>query len=54
VQSQPKLVTGQPEDQQSRSPTPAERLRSLAALHDDGLITDDEFEAKKAALLDEL
>jgi voltage-gated potassium channel len=29
----------------------ADRLRQLAALHDDGLISDDEFNAKKADLL---
>jgi uncharacterized membrane protein YdbT with pleckstrin-like domain len=34
--------------------SPEEKLRSLAALRDDGIITPEEFEAKKAALLAEL
>lgn len=35
-------------------PTAEEKLRSLAKLRDDGILTPEEFEAKKAALLDEL
>jgi hypothetical protein len=34
--------------------TVAARLRDLAGLHADGIITDDEFEAKKAELLQQL
>ena len=33
---------------------PAEAIRSLAQLHQDGLITDDEFERKRQELLDEM
>jgi uncharacterized membrane protein YdbT with pleckstrin-like domain len=35
-------------------PTVDERLRSLAKLRDDGLLTPEEFEAKKAELIDQL
>ncbi len=35
-------------------PTPEEKLRSLAKLRDDGLLTPEEFEAKKAELIDQL
>ena len=35
-------------------PNAAERLRSLASLHADGLITDDEFQSKRHAIIDEL
>ena len=39
----------------SQPPAPvADRLRQLKALHTEGLLDDDEFRAKKAALLDEL
>ena len=33
---------------------PAEQLRRLAALRDEGVITPEEFEAKKAELLDRM
>jgi hypothetical protein len=33
---------------------PGERLRQLEKLHADGLLTDTEFEAKRAAIIDEL
>jgi len=33
------------------SPDVAEQIRKLAQLHDDGLVTDDEFETKRAELL---
>jgi uncharacterized membrane protein YdbT with pleckstrin-like domain len=36
------------------APTAEEKLRSLAKLRDDGLITPEEFEAKKAELLSEM
>jgi uncharacterized membrane protein YdbT with pleckstrin-like domain len=36
------------------APTPEEKLRSLAKLRDDGLLTPEEFEAKKAELIDQL
>lgn len=35
-------------------PTAEEKLRSLAKLRDDGILTPEEFEAKKAELLDQL
>ena len=35
-------------------PTAEEKLRSLAKLRDDGLLTPEEFEAKKAELIDQL
>lgn len=35
-------------------PTAEEKLRSLARLRDDGLLTSEEFEAKKAELIDQL
>jgi hypothetical protein len=35
-------------------PTPEEKLRSLAKLRDDGIITPEDYEAKKAELLDKL
>lgn len=35
-------------------PTPDEKLRSLAKLRDDGVISPEDFEAKKAELLDQL
>ena len=36
------------------APTAEEKLRSLAKLRDDGLLTPEEFEAKKADLLEDL
>jgi hypothetical protein len=33
---------------------PAEQLKKLAELHDSGLLTDEEFEAKRAVLVDKL
>jgi uncharacterized membrane protein YdbT with pleckstrin-like domain len=36
------------------APTAEEKLRSLAKLRDDGLLTPEEFEAKKAELIDQL
>jgi hypothetical protein len=33
---------------------PAEQLRKLADLHRDGLLTDEEFAAKRAAIIDKL
>jgi hypothetical protein len=34
--------------------TPAERLREVESLHEDGLLDGDEYEAKRAALLEQL
>ena len=39
---------------QAASPTLAERLRELAGLHADGILSDEEFAASKARLLSEL
>lgn len=39
---------------ESSEPSASERLRELKDLHDDGLITDEEFEDKRAGLVDEL
>jgi uncharacterized membrane protein YdbT with pleckstrin-like domain len=36
------------------APSPDEKLRSLAKLRDDGLITAEDYEAKKAELLDQM
>jgi hypothetical protein len=36
------------------APSPDEKLRSLAKLRDDGLITEQDYEAKKAELLDQM
>lgn len=36
------------------APDPTEQLQRLKELHDDGVVTDDEFEEKKQNLLDEL
>ena len=36
------------------APSPDEKLRSLASLRDDGLITAEDYEAKKAELLEEM
>jgi hypothetical protein len=36
------------------APGPDEKLRSLAKLRDDGLITAEDYEAKKADLLDQM
>jgi hypothetical protein len=36
------------------APTAEEKLRSLAKLRDDGLITEQDYEAKKAELLDQM
>ena len=35
-------------------PDPMEQLERLKSLHDDGVVTDDEFEEKKQALLDKI
>lgn len=42
-----------PSEQGSVEPTP-EQLRRLAELHDSGVLTDEEFEAKKAQLLERM
>jgi hypothetical protein len=36
------------------TPTPDDKLRSLAKLRDDGLITAEDYEAKKAELLEQM
>ncbi len=36
------------------APSPDDKLRSLAKLRDDGLITGQDYEAKKAELLDQM
>jgi hypothetical protein len=48
--------TTQPEDagQAGPSPDPLDQLNRLAQLKDDGVITSEEFEAKKRVLLDRL
>jgi hypothetical protein len=51
-----KIVTDAPAARADAAPehaeaSPAEAIRSLAALRDEGLITDAEFEAKKSELL---
>ena len=38
----------------SNAQTPSDTLETLARLHADGILTDEEFEAKKAKLLDEI
>ncbi|WP_299268300.1 PH domain-containing protein [Halorientalis sp.] len=45
----------QPQTVQAESePDPTEQLQNLKELHDDGVLTDEEFEEKKAVLLDKL
>ena len=36
------------------APDPAGQLKKLADLHDSGLLTDEEFAAKRAAIVDRL
>ncbi len=48
------VVTQVPPPPAPVAPTPEEKLRSLAKLRDDGLLTPEEFEAKKAELIDQL
>jgi hypothetical protein len=38
----------------ARNPDTTERIRHLGALRDEGLLTDDEFQAKKQDLLDQM
>jgi hypothetical protein len=40
--------------QRNQQQTAADRIRSLAALRDEGLVTAEEFDTKRAAILDEL
>ena len=50
------IIAGAPQEEpiQTASPDPAERLRKLADLHQSGLLTDEEFAAKRAAIVDKL
>jgi hypothetical protein len=50
------LPTAEPEaaPAPSSEPTVADQLRTLASLRDDGILTDEEFQAKKAELLAKL
>jgi Bacterial PH domain/Short C-terminal domain len=43
-----------PTDAARAEPTPMDQLRQLGELHDAGILTDEEFEAKKAALLERI
>jgi Short C-terminal domain len=50
-----KLVGDPPLRRSRRAPdTPAEKIREIARLRDEGLITEEEFQAKKAELLSRL
>jgi hypothetical protein len=54
-QPAPEVVTQVPPPAPvAAAPTAEEKLRSLAKLRDDGLLTPEEFEAKKAELIDQL
>lgn len=46
------LEPRQPITVQTEAPTLSDRLRELAALHRDGIISDEEFAAAKAAALE--
>ena len=55
VPAQPVTMPAAPPPAPAPAASPAEvKLRSLAKLRDDGLITPEEFEAKKAELLNDL
>jgi hypothetical protein len=47
------IVTMQPQQRESQ-PTAVDKIRALKALMDDGIISDKEFDAKKAELLAEM
>lgn len=47
--NQPQVIT-----QESSDPDPTEQLKNLKELHDEGVLTDKEFEEKKRSLLDKL
>lgn len=46
--------TAPPRSIPPRAPTPAERLKELKSLHVSGLLTDDEYEQKRKAIVDEM
>jgi hypothetical protein len=50
------IALGSPQEEpiQTTSPDPAEHLKKLADLHQSGLLTDEEFAAKRAAIVDKL
>jgi len=47
--NQPKVI-----EQKSSDPDPTEQLKNLKELHEEGILTNEEFESKKQSLLDKL
>jgi hypothetical protein len=52
--SEPQPLRADPNSQSAPGADPTERLRKIKLLHDEGLITDEEFQAKRSQILKEM
>ena len=52
--AQPRPLVADPNAQTDSAVDPTERMRKLKMLHDEGLITDEEFQTKRAEILREM